>query len=152
MSDPYILNTIYVKVVNSINTASTVTPALNTIIPASPPTFATVAPETKEICLFATWNLGSAFYTTPFSAGDYIIIIFPSYRFTYRKAAVMGITYTFGGASGSVTYIDFYTTKETYYLLRVSAAVPVGTNLFLNSIKNANDVIDFGPNNSISID
>ncbi|KAL4449717.1 hypothetical protein ABPG74_008090 [Tetrahymena malaccensis] len=151
LSDPYILNTIYVKVVNSINPASPITPASNTInCPA--PNFAAPTGQSKEICLYATWDLGSSFYTTPFSTGDSIIIIFPSYRFTYWKADVQSITYQFAnGVSGPVTYINFYTTKQTYYLIQLTGNVPVGNNLQLINIKNANDIHDFGPNNNINI-
>lgn len=107
LQDPFILNSIEVKVVSSINAASTVTKASNTIS-ASQPSFGTVAAD-REICLFATWTINSDFYTTPFYSGDSIIIIFPSYRFTYRLSAVMSITYSFGSASGSAIYIDYYT-------------------------------------------
>lgn len=72
------------------------------------------------------------------------MLIFPSYRYTFRLAAVLGITYTFGPASGSAIYIDYYITSETYYLIILSANVPAGTNLLLKNIKNANDVLDFG--------
>ncbi|EWS71333.1 hypothetical protein TTHERM_000331066 (macronuclear) [Tetrahymena thermophila SB210] len=151
LSDPYILNTIYVKVVNSINPASTITPASNTINSPAP-SFATPAGQSKEICLYATWDLGSSFYTTPFSTGDSIIIIFPSYRFTYWKSDVQSITYQFAnGVSGSVTYINFYTTQQTYYLIQLTGNVPVGNNLQLINIKNANDIHDFGPNNNQNI-
>jgi len=73
------------------------------------------------------------------------VLIFPSYRFTYRLAAVMSATYSFGAASGKLIYVDFYTTYETYYIIVLNKAVPAGNNLFLNNIKNANDIYDTGP-------
>lgn len=107
------------------------------------PTYGTTVNQ-REICLFTNWDFGSTFYTTAFKKGDAIMLIYPSYRYTYRLAAVLSITYTFGPASGSAIYIDYYISSETYYLIILSANVPVGTTLFLNNVKNANDVLDFG--------
>ena len=89
LTDPFLLNTVYVKVVNSVNPSSTISKALNTIS-ATAPNFGTVGAD-REICLETDWNLNSDFYTTPFKSGDSIIVIFPSYRYTYRKAAVTNI-------------------------------------------------------------
>lgn len=86
LGDPYILNTIYVKVVTSVNNPSPVTKVLNTIMAVAPTYGANV--DNREICLFTSWNFGSTFYTTPFKIGDAIILIFPSYRYTYRLSAV----------------------------------------------------------------
>lgn len=74
------------------------------------------------------------------------MIIFPSYRFTYYLNKVVSITYSFGAASGSVIYIDYYTTSETYYLIILNAAVPAGNTLRLYNIKNADNIYDFGAN------
>lgn len=71
------------------------------------------------------------------------MIIFPSYRFTYYLGNVVSINYSFGAASGSVIYIDYYTNSETYYLIILNAAVPVGNTLYLNNIKNADNIYDF---------
>jgi hypothetical protein len=78
------------------------------------------------------------------------MIVFPSYRYTYYLWDVVAITYSFGAASGVVIYIDYYTTKETYYLIILNQNVALGSTLYLNYIKNANDVLDFGPLNNLT--
>lgn len=57
----------------------------------------------------------------------------------------MAATFDFGPASGPLIYVDFYTTYETYYIIVLNVAVPVGNNLKLNNIKNANNIYDTGP-------
>jgi hypothetical protein len=54
------------------------------------------------------------------------MIVFPSYRYTYYLWDVVAITYNFGAASGAVIYIDYYTTKETYYLIILNQNVALG--------------------------
>ncbi|KAL4501728.1 hypothetical protein ABPG72_018779 [Tetrahymena utriculariae] len=144
--DPYILNTIYVKVVNSVNDPSIVS---RTPVIQAKPVFGNSLPENQEICVSTLWDLGSTFYDNPFKSGDSIVIIFPSYRYTYRRNAVQQITFNFGSASGNVQYIDYYLTKETYYLITLNSNVPLGSNLILKNIKNANDIIDYGDGNKV---